>query len=160
MSGVKVVGVPMPKGSMHCIGPRTCKGCGATVIHNVQPDDSSGKGKEWRNRLITAGEHLRRVNGFTYEGPVSVDATFVLERPKTATRRLWPHKYPDLDKLARMLLDALTVAQVVKDDSLVVELNLRKQYPGMIPELSGPGVVVRIDLMVDPDALPIEEGGL
>lgn len=162
MPGVKVVGKPMPKGSVHCVGPRTakCKGCGheQVVIHNVQPDDSSGEGKEWRKRLVAAGQSLRRSIGYTFEGPVSVDATFVIERPKTIQHRVFPHKYPDLDKLVRMLLDALTTAGVWLDDSLVCELNVRKQYPGMIPELTGPGVVVRVDLMVDPDALPIEGG--
>lgn len=162
MPGVTVTGTPMPKGSMVCMGPRTvrCKQCGheQPVIHNVQPDDSSGKGDVWRKRLVTAGLALRRSNGFTYEGPVSVDATFVLPRPKTYPDRVWPHMYPDLDKLVRMALDAMTTASVFRDDSRVVELNLRKQYPGMIPELRQPGAVVRVDPMVDPDALPIEGG--
>ena len=126
------------------------------MIHNVQPDDSSGKGKTWRKQLIRGGDALRKSMGFTYEGPVSVDATFVLERPKTVLKRVFPHKYPDLDKLVRMLLDALTTAGVWIDDGLVCELNLRKQYPGMDPDLTGPGVIVCVESMVDPDALPIE----
>ena len=65
----------------------------------------------------------------------------------------------DLDKLTRMLLDAFTTARVWTDDSLVCELNVRKQYPGMIPELTSAGVVVRVALMVDDtDTLPLEGG--
>lgn len=160
MPGVKVVGDPRPKGSMHCIGPRKCRSCDAVVVHNLQPDDPSGKGKEWRERLERAGRALHNRLGFTYEGPVSVDATFVVARPAAAAKRPYPHirSAGDLDKLTRMLLDAFTVAGVWTDDALVCELNVRKQYPGTVPELTGPGVVVRVELMVDPDALPLEGG--
>lgn len=160
MPGVKVVGDPRPKGSMHCIGPRKCRSCDAVVVHNLQPDDPAGKGKEWRERLERAGKALRGRLGFTYEGPVSVDATFVVARPAAAAKRPYPHvrSAGDLDKLTRMLLDAFTTAGVWTDDALVCELNVRKQYPGMVPELTGPGVVVRVELMVDPDALPLEGG--
>lgn len=158
MSGVKVVGAPRPKGSMHCIGPRKCRSCDAPVVHNLQPDDPKGLGKEWRERLERAGKALRGRLGFTFEGPVSVDATFVFGRPAAAAKRPYPHvrSAGDLDKLTRMLLDAFTTAGVWADDALVCELNVRKQYPGMIRELDEPGVVVRVDLMVDPDALPLE----
>ncbi len=160
MPGVKVVGAPHTKGSLQCVGPRKCPGCGGAVFHQLVEDDSTGGGKRWRKQLESGGRALRASIGYTFEGPVSVDATFVFERPAAASRRLFPHTRSsgDLDKLTRMLLDALTSAQVLRDDSLVCELNVRKQYPGMIPELSGPGVVVRLDLMVDPDALPIEGG--
>lgn len=160
MPGVKIAGDPRPKGSMHCIGPRKCKACDSVVVHNLQPDDPNGKGKEWRERLERAGRTLRGRLGFTFEGPVNVDATFVVARPAAAAKRPYPHlrSAGDLDKLTRMLLDAFTTAGVWTDDALVCELNVRKQYPGTIPELTGPGVVVRVELMVDPDALPIEGG--
>lgn len=162
MPGVKVTGTPRPKGSMHCIGPRThrCKSCGTegVVIHNVQADDPDGTGKEWRDRLIIAGQKLRQANGFTFEGPVSIDVTFVLDRPAAASKRLWPHVIPDVDKLARMLLDALQTAQVIKNDALVVELTARKCYPCDRCGMTKAGAVVHVDLMVDPDALPIEGG--
>ena len=161
MAGVKVVGDPRPKGSMHCIGPHKCKACDAAVVHNLQPDDPKGKGKEWRERLERAGRTLRGRLGYTFEGPVSVDATFVVHRPAAAAKRPYPHlrSAGDLDKLTRMLLDAFTTARVWTDDSLVCELNVRKQYPGMIPELSTAGVVVRVALMVDDtDTLPLEGG--
>ena len=158
MPGVKVVGDPHTKGSLQCVGPRRCKSCGGAVFHQLVEDDPTGGGKLWRRQLESAGRALRGSIGYTFEGPVAVDATFVLARPASAQKRLWPHVKPDLDKLTRMLLDALTSAQVIRDDALVCELNVRKQYPGMIPELSGAGVVVRLDLMVDPDALPIEGG--
>lgn len=141
---VKIFGDPMPKGSMHCIGPRKCRGCGGTVVHNVQPDDSSGRGKEWRAKLEVAGRALHKAAGGTITAPVSVDATFVLARPAAARKRLWPHVRPDVDKLARMLLDALTKAAVIADDSLVIELVCRKRYPGP-DSLDRPGVLVLVE---------------
>ena len=159
MPGVMVVGQPRPKGSMHCIGPRKCRSCDAPVVHNVLPDDPNKNGAEWREKLERAGRDLQRRNGFTFEGPISVDATFVFDRPAAAAKRLYPHvrSAGDLDKLTRMLLDAFTTARVWTDDSLVCELNVRKQYPGMIPELSTASVVVRVALMVDDtDTLPLK----
>ena len=151
----RVVGEPMPKGSMHCIGPRKCRSCDATVVHNLQPDDKSGKGKDWRQRLHAAGKTLRQRAGFTYEGPVRVDAVFIMPRPKAAGKRLFPHVRPDLDKLSRMLLDALTVAKVWTDDSLVVELRVRKIYPDA--KHADPGVIVRVQLADGVDTLPLVE---
>ena len=48
-----------------------------------------------------------------------------------------PGTRPDLDKLARALLDGIT-GVVVKDDSLVVDLMVGKRYG------EAPGVVVEI----------------
>ncbi len=48
---------------------------------------------------------------------------------------------PDLDKLERAILDALTKSGVIKDDALVVDLVASKHYadenrPGVLIELS------------------------
>lgn len=60
-------------------------------------------------------------------GAVSVTATFQFVRPKAAKRRGWPTVRPDLDKLARALLDALT-GVAYDDDSQVVHINTLKMY--------------------------------
>ncbi len=163
MPGLIVAGIPRPKGSMRCIGPHQCRHrcsncgqiCGAAVVHQVLPDDPKGTGKQWRALLEKAGRMLRAELGFTYEAPVMVDATFALERSAAAAKRRWPYKPPDVDKLARMLLDALEASRVVANDSLVCELNLRKVFPGEIARLDRAGVMFTVDLMPDPDALPI-----
>lgn len=157
MSGVQVKGVPYPKGSLKCVGNRQCKNCKTTVFHQLVEDDKTGGAKEWRERLTRAGLSLARLNGFTYEGPVSVDATFVVPRPASVKARPYPHVKPDVDKLARMLLDAFTTARVWRDDALVVELNVRKHYPDHHPaELAAGGLIVHVDLLVD--AQPVIEG--
>lgn len=64
---------------------------------------------------------------------VAVHAEFVIRKPAgnvdTSPTTLW---CGDLDKLARSLLDALTGAKVIEDDSLVVELHVTKRWAGAV----------------------------
>lgn len=73
-----------------------------------------------------------------WEGPLHVDLTFGLPKPKSApkTRRVWPDKRPDLDKLTRAVLDSLTHI-VFRDDSQIVGLSAVKDYgpPGVLVEI-------------------------
>lgn len=96
------------------------------------------------------GEYRRRVLSYPvylplFTGPVAVDITFVLPRPKTFTppkwleeyRPLWkamfvdgqpPHlKKVDVDKCIRGVCDAMT-GIVWIDDSQVVDIGGRKRY--------------------------------
>lgn len=59
--------------------------------------------------------------------PVSVRITFFMPRPKTVKRHM-PTVPPDIDKLCRAVLDALTDAGVWVDDSQVVDLGATKIY--------------------------------
>lgn len=67
------------------------------------------------------------------EGPISIEATFYLPRPKDLLRPKWvavnlAHvKKPDLDKLTRALKDALRFT-LYHDDSQVTDLHVRKRY--------------------------------
>jgi crossover junction endodeoxyribonuclease RusA len=69
-----------------------------------------------------------------WEGPVGIELHFGIPKPKSAPKkkRVWPDKRPDLDKLARAVLDALTEIVFV-DDSQVVEIQATKDYgvPGV-----------------------------
>jgi Holliday junction resolvase RusA-like endonuclease len=58
--------------------------------------------------------------------PVRVELMFTFERPKTVKREHMSVK-PDIDKLSRSVLDAIT-GGIVKDDSQVIILNARKEY--------------------------------
>ena len=61
-------------------------------------------------------------------GPVLLDLTFVLPRPKSLPKRVSYHlKKPDVDKLARCVLDGLT-GVVYRDDSQVVTVSAHKRY--------------------------------
>ena len=69
---------------------------------------------------------------------VFVQAVFGMTRPPSVKRK--KHTVaPDLDKLGRFLLDALTDAgNVFEDDSQVTELNLAKLYS------DAPGIYIRV----------------
>lgn len=73
-------------------------------------------------------------------GPVTVEIDFAFPRPKAhygsgrnidrlkATAPFWHTKHPDLDKLIRSILDALTEAGVVTDDGQVCRVLATKRY--------------------------------
>ncbi len=63
--------------------------------------------------------------------PVAVEMTFYLPRPRSAPRRVrWPAKRPDVDKLARAVLDGLVAGGAFADDGQVVWLGASKVFAG------------------------------
>ena len=61
-----------------------------------------------------------------FEGPLYVKLTFWLPRPKSVTR-MWPFVKPDLDNLAKAVLDGLN-GVVFHDDAQVCCMDLAKHY--------------------------------
>jgi crossover junction endodeoxyribonuclease RusA len=73
-------------------------------------------------------------------GAVDVTLWFRLRRPKSLPKRVYyPVKRPDLDKLVRAILDALTSVGVFRDDAQVVTLDAFKRFD----EKSGVGVTIK-----------------
>lgn len=79
--------------------------------------------------------------------PVAADITITVGKPKTAPKRT--RSYPitrsstDIDHHARAVLDSLSCAGIFHDDSQVIELTVRKVYPGEHERaLSEPGAVI------------------
>jgi crossover junction endodeoxyribonuclease RusA len=92
----------------------------------------------WRNAIAVAASREMGTDPLLDE-PLSVTATFLLPRPASIPKkRVYPAVKPDLDKLVRALLDALT-GVVWRDDSRVVELDISKQYSVT------PGVTVTVE---------------
>lgn len=147
-----VLGNPVPQGSMR-----------AFVVNGRAVLTSSSKNlKEWRNLIAyQANSYLtetmgwgststRLVGFFSYAEPVKVAAKFYFVRPKSHLKKSGgltksaprsKHSKPDVDKLARAVLDALT-GVFFEDDSQVVFLTVEKLYadPGI-----GPGVEISIE---------------
>lgn len=75
-----------------------------------------------------------RQHGLLVDVPVGVDLTVTVEKPKSAPKRTrsWPiTRYStDADHHARACLDALSASGLLHDDAQVVELTVRKVYPG------------------------------
>jgi len=114
-----VIGEPAPKGSAKAfvVG-------GKARIANM----SAKREKPWAQAVHwTAREHAPEK---PWEGPIGVEITFTMPRPGRLGKRATGvrcDKRPDLDKLARSALDALTGVFFV-DDSQVARLRVSKMY--------------------------------
>lgn len=113
-----VAGVPAPKGSYRAVPTRR----GTRLL------PASAREKQWRATIcaaiLAAGY---REPAWGPNEPLEVEAAFYLPRGKTV-KRYWPTVPPDVDKLARCLLDGLTDAHLIRDDKQVVTINATKRY--------------------------------
>lgn len=127
-----VPGEPITEGSTRAFA----SGQRVVVTHDRGPELAA-----WRSRVKRAAQEAAREAGWEprYDGPVVVDAVFMLRRPKSAKKRLMPHVKPDLDKLIRAVGDALAPYKqpgVLRDDSRIVEWHSSKQY-ACVPTMVG-----------------------
>lgn len=130
-----VHGKPEPEGNLRS-APR--KGGGINTWHANQKDL-----RPWRANV--AWEARAALTGPVLDGPLGVEVIFTLRRPPSAPkRRRYPTVKPDLDKLARGVLDALTDSGVWKDDALVVRLAAEKTYVGADDALDAPGALITV----------------
>jgi Holliday junction resolvase RusA-like endonuclease len=118
-------GVPVPKGSMKAF----VRGKRAIVTHD------NAKVVPWASLVsYTARQHVSA----PLSGPIEAQLVFALPRPKSLPKRHHaPTRKPDVDKLARLVLDALT-GIAWQDDAQVVSLTCAKQYANV------PGVTVTL----------------
>ena len=126
MISFTVYGVAQPKGSMRAFVPPGMK-------HPIVTD-SNRNAKSWAQLVAHAAATTlaQTPDGAPQllQGPVRVSVAFDLPRPKKFNKRGVPIAHltaPDLDKLLRSVLDALT-AVVWHDDSQVVEVLAQKRY--------------------------------
>lgn len=124
-----VPGKPAPQGSKRHVGR------GILV-------ESSKEVGPWRERVALAVYNAMPRRPLA-DGAVGVSLRFVIPRPKSAskTKPIPAVKRPDVDKLSRAVLDALT-GVVFSDDSQVVELLAVKQIGG-VGESGGVFIKVR-----------------
>jgi Holliday junction resolvase RusA-like endonuclease len=133
---IRVFGTPAPKGSRRFVG--IGKHTGRAILI-----ESSKNERPWSEAVKWATVEARA----SLPGPVVVEITFTVAKPKSAPKRIrtWPDRRPDCDKLARSTFDALVSAGAIEDDSRVVEFTARKVYPGEHADaLHIPGAVIRI----------------
>jgi Holliday junction resolvase RusA-like endonuclease len=125
MITVTIPGTPVPQGSLRSGGRGQLFYSNAAYL------------KPYRNNIADA---VRQAAGASHEqwtGPVTVRVLFLFERPKShvlksgglrrgiANEKLTP---PDLDKLTRSVLDAITQSGVYADDAQVTVLEAAKDY--------------------------------
>lgn len=145
-----VRGLPIPQGSA-----RAFIAGGKAIITSEANRTSSPLGA-WRAAIATEAREAMG-SAALLEGPVRVSIVFVMPRPAAhyhtplhgaglrQTAPVWHSKKPDVDKLVRAVLDALS-SVVIRDDSQVASLRTDKRYegPDAATGLSSPGVVVQI----------------
>lgn len=128
-----VVGTPAPQGSKNGY----VRGGRAVIV-----DKNPAALRSWRQDVRQAA--LEAIpDGWDADQLYTVVVSFVLARPKSLPKShsgLHGRK-PDVDKLARGVLDALTEARVFRDDSRVWALTATKRYEN---ERLRPGCLVQV----------------
>lgn len=125
---IHAVGHPAPQGSKRHVG-------------NGIMVESSKRVRPWRQDVTAAATEAAEQAGWAAPtGALFVRIDFTLTRPRYHFRTgryagelrpnapVYVDKKPDVDKLARSTLDALTAAGVIRDDAQIASLELVKHY--------------------------------
>ena len=132
---VFIPGQPVPQGSKTAL---ISKSTGRPIVidKDVRLPQWRAKVTSWARDAMNTRDPL----DFPVLGPVGIRVDFILARPKghfgtgknagtvRASAPRHPATMPDIDKLLRAILDALTDAQVWRDDGQVVWVQTTKQY--------------------------------
>lgn len=119
--GFRVTGQPAPKGSARAvIDRRTGK---ARLLASASRSNERAQ-TSWATAVGWAAKAAHRAAPWT--GPIGLEVTFYVARPKSVRRAL-PEVKPDGDKLLRATADALTGILFV-DDGQVTDWIARKRY--------------------------------
>lgn len=133
-----VVGTPVPQGSKRAFKTPS----GAVVMA-----EANKAHKPWRAEVVAAARAVAPYRAFA--GPVNVSLNFRFLPVASDPYRTYHASAPDVDKLARGVLDALKVARVIVDDARVCELNATKRY---CADGEAPGVDVYVFSLEDSEA--------
>lgn len=99
--------------------------------------DASEGNKPWRKKVMET--LMADPDLIKFKGGVNVALTFHMEKAKSNKTTLMTQK-PDIDKLARSVLDAMTDAELIEDDSKVIYLVVTKSWA----EQNTPGVIIHV----------------
>ena len=113
-------------------------------------DDNSPNLKRWRQDVIDAAKAIRGQIAGPLDVPIELEVVFYLPRPQIhygahglkPNAPLFVKGKPDLDKLIRAVMDAITIAGLWQDDGRVASIKTRKLYS------DEPGCEVRLGLLV------------
>lgn len=134
---MRVYGTPAPQGSKRHVG-------GGRMV------EASKKVGPWREAVVSEAIRAGLADS-RIDGPCRIAITFYMARPAghsgphglKASAPDWPHRTPDLDKLVRSTLDAITQAAIWTDDARVVYITATKTYA----DHTGPGALITITEM-------------
>lgn len=137
MIALRVYGDPVAQGSMI---PR--------VTRDGRPYLTPSNGSKldaWRGEVRAAASVKAPADPLT--GPIRVRLAFTVEPSRGKRPPGGPafEDWPDVDKLVRAVFDALTSADVWRDDKQVVDLTVTKRWTG--PERVAPGVDIEVETL-------------
>lgn len=144
----RVHGIPIQQGSKNAYPSK-----GRRKVNVVE--SKHHELQAWRRIIAAAWSKAGRVH---VAGPVAVTLRFFMPRPKShfGTGRnagkvkpsapYYAAVKPDIDKLERGVLDALTIAGAIEDDARVVSLDSQKPYANTDEQV---GVIITIASMAD-----------
>lgn len=120
-------GIPAPKGSTKSFLPRNARARFLSGQH-VKPITLADNREKQKSFASSVSWSAVQAGLKPAGGPVAIHLQFIMPRPKSLPKRV-AHcvKKPDVDKLCRLILDAMT-GVAYNDDSQVVQLNSIKRY--------------------------------
>lgn len=127
MLSVWIPGHPKPQGS---------KIAGKRNDGSIFMREANSKARSWRQVVV---DSLKPIASDPIEGAVRVMAHFYMPMLKKPLPQPITRSSYDIDKLSRNILDALTIANIIGDDSQVVTLIATKEYS------EKPGVRIQIE---------------
>lgn len=113
-----IPGTPRPQGSKS-VNRRTGHMFEANPSLKVWRDTMAASLIAWTGTWFGAWE--------PYDGPLAVDVTFWMPRPKRPAY-IEPAVKPDLDKLQRALGDSMQASGLIREDSRITTWHARKRY--------------------------------
>lgn len=139
---LEVLGIPQPQGSKTAYVRN-----GHATIVEAGNNTARSNHAAWRQAIATEArdrcirwQHSQGRLWHPIDGPCQVIIDFRFPKPKSSPKkRLWPDTKPDIDKLARSVLDAIT-GLIITNDSRVVDLIARKCFAGDNP----PGATIHV----------------
>ncbi len=136
---LEVFGVPEPQGNKTGFVR-----AGKVVMVEGRRPDARARFASWRDGVTSAARDWQAEhNAPLLDEPCRLRLTFRMPRPATAPkRRHWPDTRPDVDKLTRAVMDALT-GVLITNDSRVCELEVRKVFAQDAP----PGVTIVLEVL-------------
>lgn len=120
---LQIEGSPVPQGSFRHVG-------------NGRIISANPKLNTWRESI--AAQVAQQTAVRLIDGSCRVELVFTLPRPKSVSKssRPRPTTKPDLDKLIRAVLDAISLeryVQLLQDDSIVTDIRAAKRYADHTP---------------------------
>lgn len=119
---------------------------GSKTLYRGRMVEASKKLPAWRSAVVLAAKHerMRNEQATPFDEPLKLVVHVFLPRPAKPKWERLPASKPDVDKLARAIMDALTIAEVIKDDALVVELQIKKLWAAYEGSFPVPGALISV----------------